>query len=356
MMMALNFSVLEGDYAAEKNSTYQNTKEEVHLNLQAHHFLIAFFHIVILILGVIGNAVVIWIARFKMKSRVSSIWFLNLACADLFCCLCIPFVMYTVVHNQHWPFGFQLCRLVYGIIYISSYCTIFFLTIISLDHFILVVKPVWCKNYRNTHCAILLCLLVWGFSLLLVFPVFIYHNEYKDPLSYKIICAFDFSSFGENMQLVEFGMIIYQFLVGFFFPFLSISACFFFIFWQKRQKREGFGKRSKKTVEVITVVIVTLFVCWFPYHITNFLLGLTSSTFLWRPHQMTIVLFLKTLVYCNSCLSPLVYVCISQECKVHMYKSFRGVMKIFMTNDLPSRSVTTFTTKSSSINDQISHI
>uniref|UniRef100_A0A8C4X2K1 Complement C5a receptor 1 n=1 Tax=Erpetoichthys calabaricus TaxID=27687 RepID=A0A8C4X2K1_ERPCA len=318
---------------------------EVHLNLQAHHFLIAFFHIVILILGVIGNAVVIWIARFKMKSRVSSIWFLNLACADLFCCLCIPFVMYTVVHNQHWPFGFQLCRLVYGIIYISSYCTIFFLTIISLDHFILVVKPVWCKNYRNTHCAILLCLLVWGFSLLLVFPVFIYHSEYKDPLSYKIICAFDFSSFGENMQLVEFGMIIYQFLVGFFFPFLSISACFFFIFWQKRQKREGFGKRSKKTVEVITVVIVTLFVCWFPYHITNFLLGLTSSTFLWRPHQMTIVLFLKTLVYCNSCLSPLVYVCISQECKVHMYKSFRGVMKIFMTNDLPSRSVTTFTTK-----------
>ncbi|XP_039626037.1 C5a anaphylatoxin chemotactic receptor 1-like [Polypterus senegalus] len=235
MMVALNFSLLQGDYAVEENSTAgnstgQNTKEEVHLNLQSHHILIAFFHTVIIILGVPGNAVVIWIAGFKMKRTVNSIWFLNLACADLVCCLCIPFVMYTVVHNQHWPFGFQMCRLIYGVIYISSFCAIFLLMIISLDRVILVAKPVWCQNHRKTYCASLMCFLV------------------------------------------------------------------------------------------------------------------------------IIVLYTKALVYCNSCLNPLIYVCIGQDFKVHMCKSFRAVMEIFMTDDLSSRSVTTFTPMSFSINYQISHI
>uniref|UniRef100_A0A8C4RBH0 Complement C5a receptor 1 n=1 Tax=Erpetoichthys calabaricus TaxID=27687 RepID=A0A8C4RBH0_ERPCA len=341
---------------SHKLSLYYNTEEEVHLNLQAHHILIAFFHTVIIILGVIGNAVVIWIAGFKMKRTVNSIWFLNLACADLVCCLCIPFVMYTVVHNQHWPFGFQMCRLIYGVIYISSCCAVFLLMIISLDRFILVAKPVWCQNHRKTYCASLMCFLVWGLSLLLILPVFIYHRAHKDPLSHKIICAFNFSSFGQNEQVLELGMIIYQFLVGFLFPFGSISACHFFIFWRMRQSGEGIGKRSKKTVWVICTIVITFFVCWFPYYIANFLIGHTLSTFHSNSRQVIIVLYTKTLVYCNSCLNPLIYVCICQDFKVHMCKSFRGVMEIFMTDDLPSRSVTTFTRTSFSINYQISHI
>ncbi|XP_039626038.1 C5a anaphylatoxin chemotactic receptor 1-like [Polypterus senegalus] len=332
------------------NSTDWNTGERMHVKLQAHQILNVLLYFLIIVLGVPGNAVVIWITGFKMKRTVNSVWFLNLACADLLCCLSLPFMMYKIIHDHHWPFGLQMCRAVNGFILLNMFCSIFLLIVISLDRFILVAKPVWCQNHRNPHCASMLCLLVWVVSLLLTLPLFIHRREYKDNFTDKIICEPDFSYFGHNIQMAELGVTIYQFLMGFLFPFGCITVCHLFIFQRVTQNGRRFSNRSKKTMQVISVVILAFFFCWLPYHIMKFLIAVTPFSSTWHFHLLNINFFAVTLAYFNSCLNPLLYVCMGQDFKEHVCKSLRGVMENFMNDDLPSRSMAT--TKSSSISDR----
>ncbi|XP_028652182.2 C5a anaphylatoxin chemotactic receptor 1-like [Erpetoichthys calabaricus] len=338
------------------NSTDWNTEEGSHVKLQVHHILIVFLYTLIIVLGVPGNAIVIWITGFKMKRSVNSIWFLNLACADLLCCLTLPFMMYTIIHDHHWPFGLHMCKAVSGFILINMFCSIFLLGVISLDRLILVAKPVWCQNHRNARRASVTCILVWILALLLSLPLFIHRREFKDIFSDKIICEPGFSYFGQNVQAIELGMRIYQFLVGFLFPFGSITVCHFLIFRRVSQNGRGFGNRTKKTVRVICAVIVTFFVCWLPYHIMSILIAVTPSNSPWHFHLLHIDLFAVTLAYFNSCLNPLLYVCMGQDFKERMRKSLKSVMENFMNDEMPSHAVATLTTKSSSISDRSTHI
>uniref|UniRef100_A0A8C4X288 Complement C5a receptor 1 n=1 Tax=Erpetoichthys calabaricus TaxID=27687 RepID=A0A8C4X288_ERPCA len=320
------------------NSTDWNTGEGMHVKLQAHQILNVLLYCLIVVLGVPGNAVVIWITGFKMKRTVNSIWFLNLACADLLCCLSLPFMMYKIIHDHHWPFGLYMCRVIHGFILLNMFCSIFLLVVISLDRFILVAKPVWCQNNRNTRCAsIVVCFLVWMLSMLLALPIFIYRREFKGLFGNKIFCLLDLSRFAQNTQLVKLGIIIHQFLLGFLLPFGFITVCHFLILQRVSQNGRGFGNRSKKMVRLICVVIVTFFLCWLPYHIKNFLLVLTPFS-IWNFNLLTIHIYALALAYFSSCLNPLLYMCMGQGFKEHMQKSLRSVMENFMPDDGTSHS------------------
>ncbi|KAG7322567.1 hypothetical protein KOW79_013913 [Hemibagrus wyckioides] len=99
-------------------------------------------------LGVPGNAFVVWIAGVKMKKTVNSIWFLNLAIADLLFCLSIPFTVDKIRLEYDWSYGDAMCKVIPTIIIINMFTSIFTLNLISLDRFIQIVKPVWAQNNR----------------------------------------------------------------------------------------------------------------------------------------------------------------------------------------------------------------
>ncbi|XP_039624086.1 C5a anaphylatoxin chemotactic receptor 1-like [Polypterus senegalus] len=337
------------------NSTYWISTYwfgDSHKELHAHHVIYVLLYALIITLGIPGNIVVILLTGFKMKRSVSSVWFLNLACADLLCCLSIPFQIYTIIHDQHWPFGLYLCKAVFGFIFVNMFCSVLLLVVISLDCFLLVAKPVWCQNHRNTLRAFLLCLLVWVLSVLLALPLFIHFKEYEHPHSDIISCV---SDFGEN-KVTYLVIIIYQSLMGYLFPFGTIIIFHFFIFLRVSNKVQVFGNRSSKTVLVGCAVIASFFICWLPYHIVNFLIAFIDFSYPWQSILPNIDLFVVTLAYFNSCIKPFLYVCMGQAFKEPRYKPLESVMENFMTDEVPSQSVVTFTTNSSSICDQSAHI
>ncbi|XP_069099115.1 C3a anaphylatoxin chemotactic receptor-like [Pleurodeles waltl] len=143
------------------------------------------------LLGLPGNALVIWVAGLKMKRTVNTVWFLNLAIADFVCCLSLPFSIAHEALHGHWPYGDVLCKVLPAIIIFNMFASVFVLVAISMDRCLLVIKPVWSQNHRTVGLASWLCLGIWILAFLTCVPVFIYRQTFHDD-SGKIECIYNY--------------------------------------------------------------------------------------------------------------------------------------------------------------------
>ncbi|KAK3514088.1 hypothetical protein QTP70_003217 [Hemibagrus guttatus] len=133
------------DYAnyTEYNETYDiipmNESHSVHHSCfeEIPCMLLLVVNVIIILLGIVGNGVVIWIAGFKMKKTVNTTWFTS-------------FVMF-----------------------LNMFSSIFLLVIISVDRCIAVMFPVWAQNQRTIRKASLIVLLAWvlAVSLMIIFKL-----------------------------------------------------------------------------------------------------------------------------------------------------------------------------------------
>ncbi|KAK3549380.1 hypothetical protein QTP86_001245 [Hemibagrus guttatus] len=172
-------------------------------------------------LGVPGNGLVVWIAGVKMKKTVNTIWFLNLAIADLLFCLFIPFTMVEIFLERHWPYGDAMCKVLPMIADCNMFASIFTLSLLSLDRFIQIVKPVWARNSRTVRLAWICCALAWALAVLLSLPNMILRKtltETTDTLK-KTFCIVI------NATNVKW-LIIAWFVLGFLLPLLCIVFCY----------------------------------------------------------------------------------------------------------------------------------
>lgn len=160
-----------------------------------------------LLLGLPGNALVIWVAGLKMKRTVNTVWFLNLAIADFVCCLSLPFSIAHEALNGHWPYGDVLCKVLPAIIILNMFASVFVLVAISMDRCLLVIKPVWSQNHRTVGLASWLCLVIWILAFLTCVPVFLYRQTFHDD-SGKIECIYNYgeSYFDYNVYGDYFGV------------------------------------------------------------------------------------------------------------------------------------------------------
>ncbi|KAG5837183.1 hypothetical protein ANANG_G00236590 [Anguilla anguilla] len=191
------------------------------------------------------------------------------------------------------------------------------------------------------------CLGAWALALVLSLP-HVFYMQKVSMGSDKVVCS---PSLSRQASLV---VNIVQFLLGFLLPFLIIVACHWVVYARTAQgpsRGRGGGARSRRTRRVIGAVVVSFFLCWLPLHVTDFLLRVT-------PHESPRISSLRLasvltlcLAYFNSCLNPLLYVCLGRSFKDSMRQSFRGMLS-FMAEE-PSRSGPSFSvTKSTSDNIQ----
>ncbi|XP_021247387.1 C3a anaphylatoxin chemotactic receptor-like [Numida meleagris] len=149
--------------------------------------------ILVFIIGIPGNGLVIWVAGLKMKRSVNIIWFLNLAVADFMCCLSLPFFIVHLFLNEHWPYGWFLCKVIPSVIIFTMFASVFLLTVISIDRCLLVMKPVWCQNHRTMKFISLVCSGIWIVALIFCCPVFHYRDTITDGR--KTECGYNFGDY-----------------------------------------------------------------------------------------------------------------------------------------------------------------
>ncbi|XP_041797065.1 C5a anaphylatoxin chemotactic receptor 1 [Chelmon rostratus] len=342
-------SILSEYNTTDYNYTLPDLPDILTPEIQPIQIVALFFYGLVVLLGVPGNALVLWVTGFCMPRSVTSLWFLNLALTDLLCCLSLPLLMVPLAHDDHWHFGPLACTLVKGLFHLVMYCSVLQLVLISVDRWLLVSKPVWCQNRRRFKLAACSCAAVWCLALLGSIPQFVYTREIEAGEA-KRECL--------TVQTVLSAWILtsYRFLVGFFFPFVVIVACHLVVYSRAQSGLSRGRTRSKRTLRVIVAVVLSFFLCWLPLHIVDFLILVTPRNSP-RHHQIYLAHVLALcLAYFNSCLNPLLYVCLGRGFKDSMNRSLRNMLH-FISEDPTTRvTITNSDTKSTSNGKEVTKV
>ncbi|NXU64556.1 C3AR protein, partial [Horornis vulcanius] len=314
---------------------------------------------IVFIIGIPGNGLVIWVAGLKMKRSVNTVWFLNLAVADIMCCMSLPFSIVHLALQEHWPYGWFLCKVIPSVIIFTMFASVFLLVAISIDRCLLVMKPVWCQNHRTVKFVSLICSGIWMLAFIFCCPVFYYRetstcdgttvcrynfrvddysddpvnvsvNDLLEEYSYAIDLCGDTNEGGYSLASAVIN--ITRAVFGFVLPFGIMAVCYALIVFRTRANQ--FNKPHNRTLRTVVYVVAAFFICWAPYHVVGILhivpslgTGLSESLILWD-HLST------ALAYANSCINPPLYVFVGQNFRAKLRQSLQRILEGALSEEL----------------------
>ncbi|XP_058231457.1 chemerin-like receptor 1 [Hemibagrus wyckioides] len=305
-------SPVESDYIDYDSITDKPPPEAQAHCTDATCVLLATVNVIIVLLGITGNGLVIWIAGFKIKKTVNAVWYLSLAVSDFLFCAFLPLSIVYIIKSE-WEFGLFMCKFASFILSLNMFSSIFLLLIISVDRCVVVMFPVWAQNKRTLRRALVMVLLAWIASALLSLPATIFQDI--DIISKKC-----FSNYNHDNEHVA--VVVCRFIFGFVIPFLIIITCYILII---RKLRNNQMARSNKPFRVMTTLIVAFFICWLPYHIFK-LLELDHNYHHVIPTGQR---FGITLASTNSFMNPLLYAFMGKDFKRKCYAILSKIESTF---------------------------
>ncbi|XP_005413921.1 PREDICTED: C5a anaphylatoxin chemotactic receptor 1 [Chinchilla lanigera] len=292
---------------------------------------------VVFLVGVPGNALVVWVTAFEARRNINAIWFLNLALADLLSCLALPVLFMSILRFSHWPFGDAACRVLPSLILLNMYSSILLLATISADRLALVLSPIWCQRFRAGGLAWAACGAAWVLALLLTIPSFMFRRTYKEDFSFKTLCVIDY---GLGSERKEKAVALVRLLVGFLWPLLTLAVCYTFLLLRTWSRR---ATRSAKTIKVVVAVVSSFFVFWLPYQVTGVLLAWyppISSTY---KSTKALDALCVSIAYINCCINPIIYVAAGRGFQGRLLKSLPSLLRNVLTEDTINRETKSFT-------------
>ncbi|XP_072614467.1 N-formyl peptide receptor 2 isoform X2 [Vulpes vulpes] len=299
------------------------------------------------VLGILGNGLVIWVAGFRMARTVTTICYLNLALADFSFTATLPFLIVSMAMRELWPFGWFLCKAVHIVVDINLFGSVFLIAFIALDRCICVLHPVWAQNHRTVSLATKMIIGPWILALILTLPVFIFLTTVNDGTG-NIYCTFNFASWGNSIEerlKVAITMLtargIIRFIIGFSMPMSIVAICYGLI--AAKIHKKGMIK-SSRPLRVLTAVVASFFLCWFPFQLIALLGTVWLKEMLFKgKYKILDVLVNPTssLAFFNSCLNPMLYVFMGQDFRERLIHSLPASLERALSEDVTQTTDTT---------------
>ncbi|XP_054825849.1 chemerin-like receptor 2 [Eublepharis macularius] len=267
-------------------------------------------HSLAFLLGVPGNAIVIWIMGFKWDKTVTSLWFLNLAIADFIFVLFLPLYITYVGMGFHWPFGKWLCKANSFIALFNMFASVFFLTAISLDRYMHLIHPVSSYKYRTVRNTCFWVAAIWILATMIGSPSLYFrdtltlHNNFT--ICYNNFHPHDF----RLIVLIHHILTWVRFFLGYLFPLLTMIVCYSLLFIKVKRSAILISNRLFWTV---LAVVVAFFVCWTPYHIFSILELTVHHNDYFHNLLRDAIPLTVSFAFINSCLNPILYVLLSKK-------------------------------------------
>uniref|UniRef100_A0A8C8Z120 Probable G-protein coupled receptor 33 n=1 Tax=Prolemur simus TaxID=1328070 RepID=A0A8C8Z120_PROSS len=223
------------------------------------------------IIGTITNGLYLWVLNFKMKKTVNTLFFYHLILSYFISTLVLPFIATSQLQNNHWIFGTALCKVFNSILTLGMFASVFFLSAISLDRYLLILHPVWSQQHRTPRWASCIVLGVWISATALSIPYLVFRETHHDQKG-KLVCENNYvvstnwksKEMQTLSQWIHTACFIIRFLLGFLLPFFIITFCYQRV--ASMMKEKGLFK-SSKPFKVMMTAIISFFVCWMPYHV-----------------------------------------------------------------------------------------
>ncbi|NWX93841.1 CLTR2 protein, partial [Nothoprocta ornata] len=272
-------------------------------------------YLTIFFLGAVGNGLSIYVF-FQPSQRKTSvnIYMQNLAISDLMFVSTLPFRATYFLLGSRWIFGEVLCRIMTYTLYVNMYCSIYFLTVLSVVRFIAIVYPFKLWKVTDVKNGKIMCTAIWFFVLAASSPLlsneFAGHNHTAKCLdlhpdnTYKLFLM-------NNIVLV----------VGFILPFCTIIICYVFAIKELVKTKTPQKKPSichKKALSTIIITLILLLLCFLPYHILRTVHLSYSVCHQDNPSLHKAVVITLCLAAMNSCLDPVLYYFVAENFKAQI--------------------------------------
>uniref|UniRef100_A0A9R1SEM8 G-protein coupled receptors family 1 profile domain-containing protein n=2 Tax=Cyprinus carpio TaxID=7962 RepID=A0A9R1SEM8_CYPCA len=266
------------------------------------------------LLSLVLNSTVLLRSRKSGRQwNTSLIYMVNLASTDLMYSFSLPFLVASYVMRDHWVFGDFMCRLVRFLFYFNLYCSIFFLTCISVHRYMGICHPIRNIALESKRAVRGICATVWVIVFILTCPIVrfaktgdVYRNCWDDAID------------SEFSEYVPYGIVLH--LLGFFFPFIVIAWCYSqvvrTIFQTTSVSISGsqhapYLNRRRKSIKTIITITILFALCFLPFHITRTLFLVLKETKAVECQTMRMVSICykitRPLASCNSWLNALLY-------------------------------------------------
>lgn len=257
--------------------------------------------------GFIGN-ILILVVNLVHRGSLSApdLYFVNLAVADLV--LVADSLIEVFNLKQGYYDKTSLCTFMNLFQQVNMYSSVFFLTWMSYDRYIVLTG----FKGRSMPRARLSCCLIWtSSSLLTLLPFAIAQMQHAGEL------YFCFANMSQILWL--------EVMLGFLMPFCILGLCY----WKiakvlLRSQREQRGPQQRlcrhKALCMISAAVLVFFLCWLPENVfvsVHLVRGNTDSSTLWQDYPLT-GHAVRLAAFSNSCLNPLIYSFLGETFQVKM--------------------------------------
>ncbi|KAM9461129.1 relaxin family peptide receptor 3.2b [Clarias gariepinus] len=308
--------------------------------------MIALVYSVVCALGLVGNALALYLLHSRHRKKQSSIdcFVMGLAFTDLQFVLTLPFWAVDTALDFRWPFGRIMCKIVSSVTTMNMYASVFFLTSMSVARYYSITSSLKMHGHQSAVIrAKWVSVGIWAVSLLATLPHAVYSTVVQvAPDEELCLVRFPESGSWDPQQLLG----LYQLqkvLLGFIIPLVAITLCYLLLLRFVMSRRilgsvsseteQGRNKRRSKVTKSVVIVVLSFFLCWLPNQALTLWAVLIKfdmvpfSNAFYNAQAYAFPLSV-CLAHTNSCLNPVLYCLIRRE--------FRAGLKELMIKATPS--------------------
>ncbi|NXU14962.1 CLTR2 protein, partial [Pardalotus punctatus] len=267
-------------------------------------------YLFIFFLGAVGNSLSIYVFFQTPQKTLVNIYMQNLAISDLMFVSTLPFRATYFLLGSRWIFGDIACRIMTYTLYMNMYCSIYFLTALSVVRFVAIVYPFKHGKVTNRKYALIICVCIWIFVLAASSPLL---NKEVAGYSNPVKCLDLHPSSTHRLLMMNSFVLV----MGFILPFCTIVFCYVFAIRALLKSRTPQIRRAishKKAVLTISITLILSFICFLPYHILRTVHLMYNSCSHTHLHKALVVTL--CLAAMNSCLDPILYYFAAENFKV----------------------------------------
>ncbi|XP_072370354.1 cysteinyl leukotriene receptor 1-like [Scyliorhinus torazame] len=260
-------------------------------------------YIIVFIFGFIENVLCIYVFLnlYKKKTAISIVM-VNLAIADLLFVCTLPLRVHYYWENSIWKLPNYLCAFMSYALYLNMYCSIYFMTLMSILRYFAIVYPIKGLKYRRIKYVQIICFTIWVFVGVAASPFLKGENNETKCFDLK------------DVSIKIYAMNLISLVIGCIIPFFIITYCYTIIVKTLLISKVKHHKRRsslRKAIAMVIVVMVIFLTSFLPYHILRTVyLTITTDT---RNISQASCFVQKAVVVTlcgaaiNSCLDPLLY-------------------------------------------------
>ncbi|CAK6957924.1 C-X-C chemokine receptor type 5%2C partial [Scomber scombrus] len=217
----------------------------------------------IFLLGMVGNGLMIAVLlRHWRRLRITEIYLLHLALADLMLLCTFPVVV--VEYAAGWVFGEFLCKLTGLMKTLNFLCGSFLLACIGFDRYLAIVHAIPSMRSRHPRTVHQICISLWLVCLGLSVPNVVFLTVTQERANSSRLSCFntEYGIHANNWDLTD--RVLNH--VCFFIPLAVMSYCYTAIVVSlcKSQKSQA----KKGAIRLALLITLVFCFCWLPYNIT----------------------------------------------------------------------------------------